>query len=99
MEMVWGVSLPALVVLLIGLAVMELVWRRIRRSKKAGAPFSGLAFDEFTAFLHGSKRVEIDQRVTQSLMREEEQDGAPPHLVDLDRGVVFLNRPDGDSKN
>ena len=96
--MMWGVSLPALAVLLFGLAVMELVWRRIRRQKKAGAPFSGVVFDEFTAFLQGSKRVEIDQRATQSLMREEDQDGAPPHLVDLDRGVVFLNRPDGDSK-
>nr|WP_237774604.1 DUF6191 domain-containing protein [Actinosynnema sp. ALI-1.44] len=94
----WGVSLPALAMLLVALAIMELLWRRIRRSKKSGAPFSGVAFDEFTAFLHGGKRVELDQRVTQSLMREEEQDGAPPRLVDLDRGVVFLNRPDGDSK-
>ncbi|WP_441297606.1 DUF6191 domain-containing protein [Actinosynnema sp. ALI-1.44] len=91
-------SLPALAMLLVALAIMELLWRRIRRSKKSGAPFSGVAFDEFTAFLHGGKRVELDQRVTQSLMREEEQDGAPPRLVDLDRGVVFLNRPDGDSK-
>lgn len=97
--MMWGVSLPALAVLLIGLAILELVWRRIRRSRKSGAPFSGVAFDEFTAFLQGGKRVELEQRVTHSLMREEEQDGAPPHLVDLDRGVVFLNRPDGDSKN
>lgn len=96
--MMWGVSLPALAMLLVALAIMELLWRRIRRSKKSGAPFSGVAFDEFTAFLHGGKRVELDQRVTQSLMREEEQDGAPPRLVDLDRGVVFLNRPDGDSK-
>lgn len=94
----WGVSLPALAVLLIGLAIMELVWRRIRRSCKSGAPFSGVAFDEFTAFLHGGKRVELEQRVTHSLMREESEDGAPPHHVDLDRGVVFLNRPDGDSK-
>ncbi|WP_173125103.1 DUF6191 domain-containing protein [Kibdelosporangium persicum] len=92
-------SLPALALVLVGLAIMELVWRRIRRTRESGAPFSGVAFDEFTAFLHGSKRVELDQRVTQSLMREEEQDGAPPHLIDLDRGVVFLNRPDGDSKN
>lgn len=99
MELVWGVSLPALVVLLFALAVLERVWRRVRRARKNDAPLSGVAFDEFTAFLHGTKRVELDQRATQSLMRAEEQDGAPPRQIDLDRGVVFLNPPDGDRRN
>ena len=94
--MLWGVSLPALVVLLIGLGIMERVWRLARRARKSGAPMSGLAFDEFTTFLYGSKRVELDQRATHSLMREEESDGTPPHQIDLDQRVMRLNRPDGD---
>jgi hypothetical protein len=91
--MMWGVSLPALAVLLIALAILERVWRRVRGERKSG-DVSGVAFDEFTSFLYGTKRVELDQRVTQSLMREEENDGAPPHQVDLDRGVVTLRPRD-----
>ena len=98
MELLWGVSLPALAVLLIALGILERVWRRIRRDKRIGAPISGVAFDEFTTFLHGSKRVELDQRATQSLMREEEQDGAPPHQVDLDRGVAVIRPPRSDTQ-
>jgi Family of unknown function (DUF6191) len=96
MELMWGVSLPALVVLLFALAVMERVWRRVRRTRDSAGPLSTVALDEFTAFLYGGKRVELDQRASQSLMREEEQDGAPPNRVDLDAGVVFLDRSDGD---
>ncbi|MEV4311637.1 DUF6191 domain-containing protein [Actinocrispum sp. NPDC049592] len=87
-------SLPALVVLLIALGILERVWRRARRQRKTGGELSGLAFDEFTSFLYGTKRVELDQRATQSLMREEENDGAPPNQVDLDRGVVTLRPRD-----
>jgi hypothetical protein len=95
MEMLWGVSLPALAVMLIALAIMERVWRRMRRAQKTGTPVSGVAFDEFTSFLYGTKRVELDQRATQSLISEEDQDGAPPNRVDLDRGIVFLDPPSG----
>lgn len=93
MEMLWGVSLPALAVMLIALAILERVWRRMRRAEKSGAPVSGVAFEEFTSFLYGTKRVELDQRATQSLIREEDQDGAPPNRVDLDRGIVILRPP------
>jgi hypothetical protein len=89
----WGVSLPALAVLLIALAILERVWRRVRHERKSG-DVSGVAFDEFTSFLYGTKRVELDQRATQSLMREDEADGAPPRQVDLDRGIVTLRPRD-----
>jgi hypothetical protein len=91
--MMWGVSLPALCVLLIALAILERVWRRVRRERKTG-DVSGVAFDEFTSFLYGTKRVELDQRASQSLMREEEDDGAPPSRVDLDRGIVVMKPRD-----
>jgi hypothetical protein len=94
MEIVWAVSLPALAVLLIALAILERVWRRIRREQKGTEPISGVAFEEFTSFLYGTKRVELDQRATQSLLREEQNDGAPPHQVDLDKGIAFLEQRD-----
>jgi hypothetical protein len=94
MELTWGVSLPALVVLLIALAILERLWRRMRRAQKSGSPVSGVAFDEFTSFLYGTKRYELDQRATQSLIREEENDGAPPHQVDLDNGIAVLRQRD-----
>ncbi|WP_243726598.1 DUF6191 domain-containing protein [Actinocrispum wychmicini] len=88
-------SLPALVFLLLALGVLERVWRRMRKTRKTGGlPVSGASFDEFTAFLYGTKRYELDQRATQSLMREEENDGAPPNQVDLDSGVVVLRQRD-----
>jgi uncharacterized protein DUF6191 len=41
--------------------------------------------------LHGTKRIELDHRDSQSMMREQDAQGAPPWLsVDLDGGVVRL---------
>jgi hypothetical protein len=43
----------------------------------------------------GSKRVELEQRQMESMLRDDETDGAPPgDRVDLDRGVVFIARRD-----
>jgi hypothetical protein len=92
--MAWAVSLPALVFLLLALGVLERVYRRARRTRGKGLPVSGVAFDEFTAFLFGTKRYELDQRATQSLMREEEGDGAPPNTVDLANNRVVMDMRD-----
>jgi hypothetical protein len=94
----WGVSIPLLVLLLIGLALLERVYRRARKAQKdGGLPMSGVAYDELTAFLYGSKRNEIEERTTQSLMREDEEDGAPPNQIDLDGNRVIMNRRDSDN--
>lgn len=91
----WGVSIPLLVLLLIALALLERVYRRARRAQKdGGLPMSGVAYDELTAFLYGTKRNEIEERTTQSLMREDEEDGAPPNQVDLDGNRVIMRRRD-----
>jgi hypothetical protein len=91
----WGVSIPLLVLMLIGLALLERVIRRARRAQKhGGMPISGVAYDEFTAFLYGTKRNEIEERTTRSLMREDEEDGAPPNQVDLDGNRVVMRKRD-----
>ncbi|GAB3912958.1 DUF6191 domain-containing protein [Kibdelosporangium lantanae] len=91
----WGVSIPLLVLLLIALALLERVYRRARKAQKdGGLPMSGVAYDELTAFLYGTKRNEIEERTTQSLMAEDDEDGAPPNQIDLDGNRVIMKRRD-----
>ena len=101
MALLWAMSLPGLVVLLVVLAGLErfglwagrrswIPWRR-----KADRPtLSAGAFDEFTASFYGTKRVEVEQRRTELMLRDDDQDGAPPrNRIDLDRGVASLRMP------
>jgi hypothetical protein len=94
-------SLPGLVVLLVVLAALErfglwasdrswLPWRR----KRAGTPVSAAGFEELDAFFVSGKRHELDQRNHSLMMREDEEDGAPPLLrVDLNgRRIVLRER-------
>lgn len=53
--------------------------------------------EEITAFWYGSKRDELDQRAAQSMLRDEDTDGAPPRdRIDLDHGraVLIARQPD-----
>ncbi|MEV4310736.1 DUF6191 domain-containing protein [Actinocrispum sp. NPDC049592] len=92
MVMFWVCSLPAIALGISFLALCERAWRRARRVRDTGTgtSLSAASFDEFIAFFYGAKRVELDQRATQSLLRDEETNGAPPNGVDLDAGVVVL---------
>jgi hypothetical protein len=87
---VWVTSIPVLVLLLLLVSLFERAWRRARRAQKPGATMSEASFDEFAAFFYGAKRVEFDQRATNSMMREDEENGAPPNRVDLDQGIAVL---------
>jgi hypothetical protein len=85
-------SIPGMVLLLMAVAAFELAPRKRRR--RSGTPVSATYVNEVTALFYGSKRMELDHRDSQSLMREEDAQGAPPTMgVDLGRGVVHL-RPD-----
>ncbi|NUT94221.1 MAG: hypothetical protein HOY78_19590 [Saccharothrix sp.] len=90
MGMIFAMSIPGLAVLLVALAAGERVWRAVRRRR--GHPVvSRAAFDEFTQIMHGSKRIELDERQTELMRRDDEEDGAPPRgPIDLDSGAVRL---------
>jgi hypothetical protein len=91
-------SLPGLVVLLVVVAALErfglwasnhswLPWRRDRH----GTPVSAAGFEELDAFMGAGKRHELDQRNHSLMMREDEDDGAPPAMrVDLDGNRIVL---------
>lgn len=88
MWMLFAMSLPGLVVLLIVLAAIEHWAPRRRKASTVG-------FEELDAFFSGGKRLELEDRKSQSLMRDDEESGAPPHLrIDLDGGVVRMVRRD-----
>ncbi|MEV0697270.1 DUF6191 domain-containing protein [Saccharopolyspora sp. NPDC050389] len=84
-------TIPGSVLLVVAVGGYELLQKR--RRKRAGTPLSGAYVDEVTAFLYGTKRMELDHRDSMSMMRDEEAQGAPPGQdVDLDRGIVILRR-------
>jgi hypothetical protein len=104
MGFLWAMSLPGLVVLLVVLAALErfglwasdrswLPWRR----KREGTRVSAAGFEELDAFFVSGKRHEIDQRNHSLMMRDDEEEGAPPLVkVDLDgQRIVLRNRLPG----
>jgi len=92
--MAWlSFSIPGAVLLLMAVAAFELAPRK--RRKRSGTPVSATYINEVTALFYGSKRMELDHRDSQSLMRDEDAQGAPPKMgVDLERGVVVMRPED-----
>ena len=97
MEVLFALSLPGLAVLLVLLAALERfgLWAR-RRSllpwRSRGTPsFAEVGFEEFGAAFDAGQRHKIDERNSQSMMRDDADDGAPPYsTVDLEGGVARL---------
>ncbi|MEV8226342.1 DUF6191 domain-containing protein [Streptomyces sp. NPDC079167] len=94
-------SRPAFACLLALFALVESVWRWftglglipwVRRS--TGRSLSNTAFDEFTAVVNGNKTVELEQRLVELLLRDDESDGAPPRSsVDPTNGTALIVPP------
>lgn len=94
--MAWlAFSIPGAVLLLLAVATFELAPRR--RKKRAGAPVSATYVNEITALFYGSKRMELDHRQSQSLLREDDAEGDPPRMgVDLDQNRLTIRQDDQD---
>ena len=93
METALAWTIPGTVLLMLAVGAYELLQQR--RRKRTGTPLTATYINEFTAIFYGTKRVELDNRLSMSLMREEDTQAAPPNLdVDLDRKIVFLVRDD-----
>jgi phosphoribosyl-ATP pyrophosphohydrolase len=91
--MLFAMTLPGLVVLLFVVAVVDLVL--LRRRGRGVVPWrrdrmvSSTGFDLLHTALSPGKQHELDQRRTELVLREEDDDGAPPRdPVDFVRGVV-----------
>ncbi|WP_433197627.1 DUF6191 domain-containing protein [Nocardia sp. CA-107356] len=85
-------SIPSWVLALMAVALYEALTRKRRKRR---TPVSGTFTDEFTAMFYGTKRMELDHRDSVSMLRDEQNQGAPPQVgVDLDRQTAVLRRND-----
>ncbi|GIG63914.1 DUF6191 domain-containing protein [Phytomonospora endophytica] len=100
MSTLFAMSLPGLVVLLFVLAILDQIavkagrtkWIPWRGGKRAGQ-ISATGFDQLHAAVVPGKDLELEQRRSTAMMREDEDSGAPPNGVDLDAGVFIVKRP------
>lgn len=94
-------TIPGLVIALIFFAAIDRMglWanRRLRlpwRRGEDGRAISAVSLDEMDALFYATKRYELDQRRSSLMLRDEENDGAPPHSeVDLETGTAIIRRP------
>jgi hypothetical protein len=93
----FALSLPGLVCLLVVLAAVERLgrWgnsRAVLPWRRKDAPLAGTGLEELHALLSGGKRLEVEERASRSLMRDEEGDGAPG-LTDAQGRAVRIVLP------
>jgi hypothetical protein len=91
----FAMTLPGLVVLLVVVAFADQVLLTVRGHGlvpwRRDTQVSSTGFDLLHAALSPGKQHELDQRRTEELVRDEEDEGAPPRSrVDLDAGVAHL---------
>jgi hypothetical protein len=93
--LVLALTLPGLVLLLLAVAAVDLALLRLRGRGlvpwRRDHQVSSTGFDLLHAALSPGKQAELDQRRTVELVRDEEDDGAPPRsTVDLAAGTARL---------
>ena len=92
----FALTLPGLVVLLVVVATVEHAWSRLgRRSPLHGRRRHALSaggMDVFSAALFPGKAVDLEQQRVRETMRDDVEDGAPPYgRIDLAAGVAYLD--------
>jgi hypothetical protein len=92
----FALTLPGLVVLLVLLATVEHAWSRLglrsplhRRARHA---LSAGGMDVFSAGLFPGKAVDLEEQRVREMRRDDVEDGAPPRRrIDLDSGVAYID--------
>jgi uncharacterized protein DUF6191 len=105
MEFVVYMSLPGLAILLTVLAFIDQLLLRAGRANvlpwRNGArqgQISATGFEQLHASLSPGKQTELKERQSALVMRDDEDDGAPPNrtTVDLDGGTAVVRMPRAD---
>ncbi|MFI7364424.1 DUF6191 domain-containing protein [Streptomyces sp. NPDC050149] len=98
-------ALMTLPVLVIGLTVVALLDQLMLRAGRAGllpwrnsarqGQISATGFEQLHATFSPGKQSELKERRSVLLLRDDEEDGAPPHrsTVDLDGGLAVIRLP------
>ncbi|MFG3293574.1 DUF6191 domain-containing protein [Streptomyces sp. NPDC048179] len=101
MQFVFFMTLPGLVVLLTVLAFVDQLLMRAgragvlpwRNSARQGQ-ISATGFEQLHAALSPGKQNELKERQSALVLRDDEEDGAPPHsTVDLTAGTAVIRLP------
>ncbi|MEU2073286.1 MULTISPECIES: DUF6191 domain-containing protein [unclassified Streptomyces] len=94
MEFAVFVTLPGLVVLLTVIAFADQVLRLTGRGKRGGQ-ISSTGFEQLHATFSQGKQNELKERQSALVLRDDEEDGAPPHhsTVDLTSGRAVIRLP------
>ena len=98
MGLIVALTLPGLVLALLAVAALDQVLLRVRHrglvSWRRDAQVTSTGFELLHASLSPGKADELAQRRTTELVRDEDEEGAPPRSrVDLAAGVAHLRVP------
>lgn len=98
--LLFALTLPGLVLLLVALAVTEHAWARLgRRSpvfRRQRHALSAGGLDVLSAALAPGRAADLEQQRAREIRRDDVEDGAPPYdRIDLDTGVAYLDVPSG----
>jgi hypothetical protein len=94
--LLFALTLPGLVVLLVVVAVGETVWSRLGRpspllGRRRHAVSAG-GLDVFSAALIPGRAADLEEQRVRETTRDDVGDGAPPYgRIDLDSGVVWVD--------
>ncbi|MGA5193455.1 DUF6191 domain-containing protein [Streptomyces exfoliatus] len=91
MEFVVFVTLPGLVILLTVVAFADQILRMTGLGKRGGQ-VSSTGFEQLHATFSQGKQNELKERQSALVLRDDEEDGAPPNrsTVDLKGGVAVI---------
>jgi hypothetical protein len=91
-----ALTLPGLVILLVVVAAAEHAWSRVGRrsllTRRRRHAVSAGGMDVFSAALFPGKAVDLEEQRVREIRRDDVEDGAPPNRIDLDAGVVYIDR-------
>jgi hypothetical protein len=92
----FALTLPGLVILLVVVAAVEHAWSRVgRRSvllRRHRHALSAGGLDVFSAALVPGRTVDLDEQLAREVRRDVIDDGAPPFTrIDLDSGVAYFH--------
>ncbi|MFE6867451.1 DUF6191 domain-containing protein [Kitasatospora sp. NPDC057692] len=101
MGLVFAMTIPGLVCLLVVLAFVDQLALRARRSRLVPwrgtgreGQISATGFEQLHAQFAAGKQHQLDERQSTLMLRDEEDDGAPPRTrVDLSSGVAVVVSP------
>ncbi|MET9723648.1 DUF6191 domain-containing protein [Streptomyces zaomyceticus] len=94
MEFAVFVTLPGLVILLTVVAFADQILRMSGRGKRGGQ-ISSTGFEQLHATFSQGKQNELKERRSALVLRDDEEDGAPPNrsTVDLTGGRAVIRLP------